>query len=686
MIRTNASKRRPQGQDGLQPLDLLLSGASSAVAVYAAGISLASEPNAWFFTYIAIAGTLLSLIAVALAKKTKWLEADTFVYLAAAVISVFGMSWLNSMSPDAIYSGPLRMAGVLSWMLAFGSFAVWRDQTMLFQAVPAVALFGLVGCYDTFRASVVYFFAFLVFQATLMSRAHGRAMLRQAKSSGVAESLEMEVMRRGPWRWMAGPEWALGSALTIVLISVVGAPILRESARGFSGLVRYTPPMPQAQQQGPTGAAATATRIGTGPNQLSDAAVLRADLFRPYYLRSFIYGSYNHGAWLARSSSTGGPGRALSSDEDPAPTERVLRTFRIEPLILAGGAVPVPGEVESIENRSSNYLPNAMGSYNLRADPPYPPLVGQARVFEGGVALTAANREIARLAPEYIEERGIPADVVELTKEVTKDAKTDYEKALAIRSEIERRAKYNLNAAAVPNNEDPVSFFLFNSKEGYCDLFASAMTLMARSAGLPARYVVGYYPFETSKDEQGRYLVRMRDAHAWCEIYFERAGWVVFDATEGAASVEGAGPGSNSDPFYKSPWFLIPFGLATLAGAAFFGLPKIKSFIAFRRSAAYAALLQKRAKEKLRSKLGRQYVAFERELRSAAQRPRGFGETILEYVGAAQAKLGHRAAPAKELGEKFAAAMYAQSEIDPSAIDSLREQVKGFRQIRRRPA
>ncbi|HTQ11826.1 MAG TPA: hypothetical protein VMI31_17320, partial [Fimbriimonadaceae bacterium] len=193
------------------PLDLLLSGVSSSLAVYAAAASLASDKNATFFMWIVLVGTGVSSVVVWLAGDSKFILADTTAYTVAALTAIVGIATLNSLVPDPIYTGLLLWPGVLSWMLVLGSFTVWRDQTMLFQAVPSIALFGLVGCYDTFRASVVYFFIFLICEAILLSRAHGRAMLRQARSSG-AEALEMSVMRRGPWRSMAGPEWALASA------------------------------------------------------------------------------------------------------------------------------------------------------------------------------------------------------------------------------------------------------------------------------------------------------------------------------------------------------------------------------------------------------------------------------------------------------------------------------------------
>jgi transglutaminase-like putative cysteine protease len=85
---------------------------------------------------------------------------------------------------------------------------------------------------------------------------------------------------------------------------------------------------------------------------------------------------------------------------------------------------------------------------------------------------------------------------------------------------------------------DPVSEFVLERRSAHCQYFASAMVIMARAAGVPARYVTGYYAHEpaTAMSPDGSEtlpatLIRERDAHAWAECYVEGAGWIVVDAT-----------------------------------------------------------------------------------------------------------------------------------------------------------
>lgn len=120
-------------------------------------------------------------------------------------------------------SPELRIASVLTWMILFGSFATWRDATLLFQAVPCISLFALVGTFSNFEGATFAFFFFLLSMAVLYARSHQREMIQRARLSGYAR---LEEIRQGPWRWVAGPGWALASATLVVLISFFGAPVV----------------------------------------------------------------------------------------------------------------------------------------------------------------------------------------------------------------------------------------------------------------------------------------------------------------------------------------------------------------------------------------------------------------------------------------------------------------------------
>jgi len=80
-----------------------------------------------------------------------------------------------------------------------------------------------------------------------------------------------------------------------------------------------------------------------------------------------------------------------------------------------------------------------------------------------------------------------------------------------------------------PAKQDVADYFLFNSKRGYCEYYATAMAVLLRADGLPARVVNGYLPGARQPD--GRFLSRESQAHAWVEVYFPKYGWIMFDPT-----------------------------------------------------------------------------------------------------------------------------------------------------------
>jgi transglutaminase-like putative cysteine protease len=73
-------------------------------------------------------------------------------------------------------------------------------------------------------------------------------------------------------------------------------------------------------------------------------------------------------------------------------------------------------------------------------------------------------------------------------------------------------------------------YFLFDLKKGYCDYFATTMVVMARAAGIPARFVSGYSPGAYDAPN-AQYVVRELNAHSWAEVYFTDIGWVEFEPT-----------------------------------------------------------------------------------------------------------------------------------------------------------
>lgn len=108
----------------------------------------------------------------------------------------------------------------------------------------------------------------------------------------------------------------------------------------------------------------------------------------------------------------------------------------------------------------------------------------------------------------------------------------DYSKAKAIEKFLTENYKYSLDA---PKGEidDPIADFLFSTKTGYCEHYASSMVTLLRYNEIPARIVTGF--IDGSWNDYGNFLtIRNRDAHSWVEAYIYNRGWVRFDPTPSA--------------------------------------------------------------------------------------------------------------------------------------------------------
>jgi Transglutaminase-like superfamily. len=128
--------------------------------------------------------------------------------------------------------------------------------------------------------------------------------------------------------------------------------------------------------------------------------------------------------------------------------------------------------------------------------------------------------------------------VTDLAAEITAPYDNWYDKAKAI-EEYLKGPEFTYDTADVPFpdvDEDYVDQFLFESKTGYCDNFSTAMVVLLRSVGIPARWVKGYSSGELVDTEEGGigvYELKNSHAHSWPEVYFPEVGWVPFEPTKG---------------------------------------------------------------------------------------------------------------------------------------------------------
>ncbi len=163
------------------------------------------------------------------------------------------------------------------------------------------------------------------------------------------------------------------------------------------------------------------------------------------------------------------------------------------------------------------------------------------------VATVDQLREAGENYPAWVEERylalpgDMPARIERKAREVTGTADNAYDRAAALEGYL-RTFPNDFDVPAAPPGRDSVDFFLFDSQRGYFDYHASAMAVMLRTIGVPARIATGYAIDPAYREtDSDLYKLTERSAFAWPEVYFPGVGWVEFNPTPSRPNVQRAG-------------------------------------------------------------------------------------------------------------------------------------------------
>ncbi|MCL6457509.1 MAG: DUF3488 and transglutaminase-like domain-containing protein [Gorillibacterium sp.] len=263
------------------------------------------------------------------------------------------------------------------------------------------------------------------------------------------------------------------------------------------------------------------------------------------------------------SSSTIADSSNSSISSTPVPKDLIIQTVTLDTMVnnrlFAGGDVVA---VDSLLTRQGAPYPAKLVEYDksnavLRLTGGSGPLASYRIV----VSMPVDNPDKLRSTSETYQAdfvdrylslpASVPDRVKELAASITAGAANPYDKATAIAAFLQANYTYSLDKAKVaPVGRDFADYFLFESKNGYCDYFSTAMVVLLRSSGIPARWVKGFAPGEitspisgqstrttiaafSSTDDSANYSVTVRnsDAHSWVEVYFPQVGWISFDPT-----------------------------------------------------------------------------------------------------------------------------------------------------------
>lgn len=256
---------------------------------------------------------------------------------------------------------------------------------------------------------------------------------------------------------------------------------------------------------------------------------------QPLYLRGAAFDAFDGKNWTATAPSR----RQVPSDGDGrfdvGTTAANAESFAIQAEPLDTTVIFTPDRTAAVLGPFAAVLVDDDEIFNA----PYPPGVRQ-------------RYDIWRRMPDgrHVKDRTTSARYLRLNEtgrigmlaeQTTLGVDTPVGKAAAIERFLRTRYSYTLD---VPGGEDrPLDTFLFERRSGYCEHFASAMTLMLRAVGVPSRLVTGFLAQEWNPF--GKYtIVRQGDAHAWVEAYLPESGWTRFDPTPPAPPADRPWTGS----------------------------------------------------------------------------------------------------------------------------------------------
>ena len=292
----------------------------------------------------------------------------------------------------------------------------------------------------------------------------------------------------------------------------------------------------------------------SGTVNLGDTPIADIEADEGRYWRAVAYDFYGGRGWASTYEEIGVMGEGASPIAPPPYDLRNLMPQKVQVLLPSTHSIIAAPQLTQVDVATEAlllYLPRE-GATAARPPTDIELAYSQYRLRQGDVYKTVSS--VSKADKESLQEAGadypqwvrdhylqLPADlpqrVHDLSAEITESLRNNYDRATAIETYL-RQITYNERIAdPPPSTEDAVDYFLFEMKEGYCDYYASAMVVLARSAGIPARLVQGYAEDEKLEDTN-TFHIEEDDGHAWPELFFPQYGWIEFEPTAAESIIE----------------------------------------------------------------------------------------------------------------------------------------------------
>ncbi len=262
----------------------------------------------------------------------------------------------------------------------------------------------------------------------------------------------------------------------------------------------------------------------------------------PYvYWQAIVYDTYTeNGAWLYADDPyeelypEDGPINTPPTQARELITQTVVSYFPNSSFVYGAPeivSVDRPVNVFASADENGNKLVSAVRSKFVIQQGDQYQVVSRISFADAASLRHDSTQYPAWVTDKYLQmPDSITPETIALAEELTAEFTNPFDKAIAIRDYLRENIAYNDQIQAAPPGVEPIHYTLFVRPEGYCNYYASAMAIMLRSQGIPARIVSGYA--QGVYDEETRsYRVRASNAHTWVELYFPTYGWIQFEPT-----------------------------------------------------------------------------------------------------------------------------------------------------------
>jgi transglutaminase-like putative cysteine protease len=249
--------------------------------------------------------------------------------------------------------------------------------------------------------------------------------------------------------------------------------------------------------------------------------ILKPDSARPLYLRGMTFNYFDSAAWYDTIKDTRRIFRRTFEFEREVSSKEDIYEAEIYLEPIDSDVIFTYKKPFKIESQGYYMRRDSTGAFFMRQKK-------SKKFFYRLYSINESYTDNVHLE-EFLQFPDELSSVRELAGDITSLAIGDFENASRIRDYLMGNYEYSLSTPKPEQGVTAIEHFLFNSKKGYCEHFATAMTLMLRSTGIPARLVTGF--LSGSKNDFGDYyLIRQSDAHSWVEAYID-GRWQLFDPT-----------------------------------------------------------------------------------------------------------------------------------------------------------